>query len=520
MGAALDCRPVRRREYFLVPRMLLEQLARLPFIKRHRLPHPDVDLHALQADSRRVDLKTAFYALAGEHTDGHAYLEQARAAGAPALFLTDPAQFQAWEQRLAREGGSQPALLLAEPGRVVLAELSRLIYEAPDQRLELLGVTGTNGKATVTFLVAQLLAALGEACGIIGSLGLLLGSAVEATDRTTPEAPQVLDFLARCLRAGARSAAMEVSSIGIHQERTHGLHFRAAAFTNLTQDHLDYHGTMERYREQKERLFLEYAPPAAVLNVDDAAGRLLADKLGRERPEARLLTYGVAGPAQLTAEAVRFSPAGIQGRLRLGDEAHPFSVPLLGTFNLANLLAAAGLLALTGRPLARIAEMAPACRGAPGRFERVPVPGPFTVIVDYAHTPDALENVLRTARTLTQGRLAVLFGCGGERDRGKRPQMGAIAERLADLVVLSNDNPRGEDPVLILRQIRLGMQREPARIEPDRRAAIHWLLEQARPGDLLLIAGKGSETYQEIAGQKLPFDDREVVREWAGAGGT
>jgi UDP-N-acetylmuramoyl-L-alanyl-D-glutamate--2,6-diaminopimelate ligase len=363
-----------------------------------------------------------------------------------------------------------------------------------------------------------MLEAQGQPCGIVGSLGMRLGAAVDDPGRTTPEAPDVQGFLRRCVSQGVAVAAMEVSSIGLHQGRTRGLQFAAAALTNLTQDHLDYHGTMAAYAAEKARLFLEYAPTWAVLNVDDAFGRQLDERVRRERPDTAVLTYAVEGKAALAIRGVEQSADGSRGVLHVERGAYPFTLPLPGAFNLENWLAAAGLLLAIGHSAEAIAGAAVHCRGAPGRFQRLALPHPFAVVVDYAHTPDALETVLTTARRLTRGRVAVLFGCGGERDRAKRPLMGAIAQRLAEVVVLTSDNPRGEDPEAILREIEAGMTGSGTHQRiVERRAAIHALLDQARPGDFLLLAGKGSETYQEIAGEMRPFDDREVVRAWAAA---
>jgi UDP-N-acetylmuramyl-tripeptide synthetase len=313
---------------------------------------------------------------------------------------------------------------------------------------------------------------------------------------------------------------MEVSSIGIQEERTRGLRFRAAAFTNLTQDHLDYHGTMAAYRACKERLFLEYPLGGAALNAEDAVAAELAARVRAERPEVPVLAFALEGPADVTVEALRLTGGGSAGLVRHGGARRPFTLPLPGRFNVSNWLAAVSLLLGAGRSLEELAAAAAHCTGAPGRLERVSLDAPFAVLVDYAHSPAALETVLAAVRPLASGRLIVLFGCGGDRDRDKRPQMGAIAERLADLVILTSDNPRGEDPREILAHIRRGMRgpRAPWVIE-NRAEAIAAALGAAQAGDLVLLAGKGAETYQEIQGAKLPFDDREIVRAWGQARG-
>ncbi|HEX7927929.1 MAG TPA: UDP-N-acetylmuramoyl-L-alanyl-D-glutamate--2,6-diaminopimelate ligase, partial [bacterium] len=383
--------------------MKLSALAALPVMLRSRVDAPEVDLTAVHQDSRRASPTTAFYAMTGAKTDGHRYLESAQQAGAPALFVSDAAAF---ERLAAAPHAGRGGLFLVPPGREALADVSRAVFGDPSRHLKLLGVTGTNGKATVTFLAAQMLEALGQRCGIIGSLGMQLGNAVDDPGRTTPEAPDVHGFLRQCVNQGVGVAAMEVSSIGLHQARTRGLRFAAAAFTNLTQDHLDYHGTMDTYAAEKARLFLEYAPPWAVINLDDAFGRSLEQRVSGERADATVLTYAVEGKSALTLSRVEQTAEGSRGPLHVEREAHPFTLPLPGAFNLENWLAAVGLLLAIGVPAAEIAQAASHCRGAPGRFQRLPLPQPFAVVVDYAHTPDALETVLTTARRLTRGRVA------------------------------------------------------------------------------------------------------------------
>ena len=361
---------------------------------------------------------------------------------------------------------------------------------------------------------------MGTPCGIAGTLGMTLDDRPADLGLTTPEAPDIQRFLARCREDGTGAVAMEASSIGIALARTRGLSFRAAAFTNLTQDHLDFHGGMERYREAKFDLFLRHEVARAVVNLDDSAGRELAARLEASgAPPA--LGFAVSGDAELRTEGASWDASGMRGALCLGERRAPFASPLLGRFNLSNLLAAVGLLTATGAEFEAVAAAAAAGVGAPGRFERIPVPHGFTVVVDYAHTPDALENALETAREIAAGELWAVFGCGGERDTAKRPRMGAIAERLAERTVLTSDNPRGEPPEAILDQIARGLRDPGAAVRIEaREEAIRWALDRARDGDLVLIAGKGHETYQEIEGQRLPFSDREVVEAWAGEKGS
>lgn len=520
--------------------MLLQELAKNPLVLRSRVERPEFDLLDLQCDSRRVGAGDGFFALAGFRADGHAYLDAARAAGAGALFVTEPAAFERLERELAAAadaadapgagGAGAAGIFLVEGGRAGLAGLASLLWRAPSRRMALLGVTGTNGKTTVAHLVAQLMGALGRPCGVIGSLGLFLpeagagagaGAGADpahtASERTTPEAPDIERFLARCLAGGVGMAAMEATSIGIALQRTRELAFRAAAFTNLSQDHLDFHRTREAYREAKFSLFLREGTAAAVVNRDDPAGAELLQLLKRERPALPLLPFSLGGEGGLALELGKSDGEGGEGTLLFEGRRYPFRTRLVGAFNLSNLLAALGLLLAIGEQPAALAGAAEACRGVAGRFERVAPALPFAVLVDYAHTPDALENALRAARTLGPARVLVLFGCGGQRDRAKRPQMGRLAEQLAEVAVLTSDNPRGEEPEAIIAQIAAGLSGGGAEVEQivERREAIHWLLARARPGDLVLLAGKGHEETQEIAGEKFPFDDRQVVRQWA-----
>jgi len=497
--------------------ILLESLTGHPEILEHWLAKPDARLTGLHCDSRQCGPGRGFFALRGLRHDGHAFAADAVGQGAPVVFVSSREVFA--QLRDGAHAGLAGVFLVA-PGRAPLARLAADVAGHPAGRMQLLGVTGTNGKTTVSYLVAQLSRALGRECGVIGTLGMRYGTPgkgrVVANPRTTPEAPDIQDFLAECLAHEVTRVVMEVSSIGIDLERSHGLPFAAAAFTNLTQDHLDHHGTLEAYRAAKERLFLEYALGHAVLNVEDPVGEALALSLAERRPDVPRIGYARRAEAALTWRGGGHTNGGEGEAFVWEGRAYPVRLGLMGGFNRANMLAALGLLLSQGEDPAALADAVAGCQGPPGRFERVPLHRAFDVLVDYAHTPDALENLLHSARPLTKGRLMVLFGAGGDRDRAKRPLMGAIADRHADYVVLTSDNPRGEEPGAILSDIQQGMRgRANLRVIPDRREAIHYLLDQGRPGDVLLIAGKGDETYQEIAGRRFPFDDREVAGEWA-----
>lgn len=504
--------------------MKMRHVAALPIVKASALGEPDAELCRVTGDSQRAGPGVSFFALQGRLTDGHRYVQAALDAGSPALFVSDAGVFSVLAAAVGsgRFGppGSRPSVFHAQAGRAALADLVQALYAAPSERLELFGVTGTNGKATVTFLVAQMLGALGTPCGILGGLGQYLPGRVLPSSRTTPESPDIAEFLKLCLAEGVGHVAMEVSSIGIHEERTRGLRFRGAAYTNLSQDHLDYHGTMAEYRADKERLFLQYPIACAALNAEDAAAADLAQRILARRPEIPVVTFSLAGAADATADALHLTDTGTAGVVCHGGQRVPFTLPLPGRFNVSNWLAAVSLLLNSGHSLARLAAAAAGCKGAPGRMERVPLDAPFTVVVDYAHSPGALETVLAAARGFTRGRVILVFGCGGDRDRDKRPKMGAIAQRLADLAILTTDNPRGEEPRAILEQIRGGMRApQDVRTIENRAEAIHAALDAAKAGDLVLLAGKGAETYQEIQDRKLPFDDREIARAWGRARG-
>jgi UDP-N-acetylmuramoyl-L-alanyl-D-glutamate--2,6-diaminopimelate ligase len=379
-------------------------------------------------------------------------------------------------------------------------------YRDPTAKLQVAGVTGTNGKTTTTFILYAILAAAGRRPGLLGTIESRVGGERRPAIRTTPEAIDLQRSFREMLDAGDHSCAMEATSHGSELGRLDGVRFSALAFTNLSQDHLDFHETMERYFDAKRRLFVERRPPSAV-NVGDEYGRRLAEELRRAGHEP-LLTFGVAEDADLRPEELELSQAGARFRAA-GIE---LTTGLRGRFNVENVLAAVAVSRLLELPDEAIATGVEHIRGVPGRLEPVDEGQPFPVLVDYSHKPDALENVLRTARDLTERRLICVFGCGGDRDRGKRPLMGRIASELADIVIVTSDNPRSEDPDAIIAEILEGAT-GPVEVEPDRRAAIVQAVELAEEGDVLVIAGKGHETYQEVAGRKLPFDDREVARE-------
>jgi UDP-N-acetylmuramoyl-L-alanyl-D-glutamate--2,6-diaminopimelate ligase len=389
-------------------------------------------------------------------------------------------------------------------------------YEFPSRELHLIGITGTNGKTTVSYLCEAVLQAAGHKPGVIGTIDYRCGGIrKEEAIRTTPEASDLQGLLRWMRDQGAGGVVMEVSSHSLALSRVEGCAFDVAIFTNLTQDHLDFHGTMDQYFEAKARLFpmLKDGEGTAVINLDDPAGKRL-----RDLTKTAILTYGLTREADLSAEAATYGLEGIHARISTPWGGGEIRSPLLGRHNLYNLLAGVGAGLALRIPLDRILQGLACVQNVPGRLERVECGQPFTVVVDYAHTPDALERVLRTARDLSAGRLIVLFGCGGDRDRGKRPLMGFAAAQLADQLFLTSDNPRSEIPEAIVEEIVAGVRRVPGamarvRVLVDRREAIRAALQEAQPGDFVLLAGKGHETMQIIGERKIPFDDRKVGRE-------
>ena len=463
---------------------------------------------AVTHDSRQVAPGTLFLAWPGEKTDGRNYLVQALAAGAEAVV------YEAGDGWVPPpELANRVPLIAVEGLRPMAGLLADRVYGAPSQSLWVAGVTGTNGKTTTSQWLAQALEALGVACGVIGTLGCGRIGRLEDLGFTTPEAPQIHAWLRRFLDAGCQAAVMEVSSIGLVQDRVAGVRFDVALFTNLTRDHLDYHGSMEAYAAAKRRLFERPELRAAVIDVDDAVGEAIA----RECAARGLETWAVSLRARPAlpgvrplwlAEPPREGTSGQRLMLALEDRTLPMHLPAFGTFNAGNALLVLGALLARGVALERAAAALGRVVPPPGRMQWLGGVAEPLVVIDYAHTPDALEKALSTLADIKPagGRLFAVFGCGGDRDRGKRPLMGDIAERFADVTVVTSDNPRTESPQAIIDDILAGM-RQPTHVEPDRRAAIRWAVAQARVGDVVLVAGKGHEDYQDIQGVKHSFSD-------------
>ena len=457
---------------------------------------PSVVLTGCTLDSRAVRPGDLYAALPGARAHGADFAAAAAAAGAAAV-LTDP-------PGAGRAQAAGLPVVVADDPRAVLGAVAAWIYGAPAEQLTLVGVTGTNGKTTTAFLLEAGLRAGGHRTGLLGTVLTRIGDEVVPSVRTTPEAPELQGLLGVMRERGVTAVAMEVSSHALALGRVDGLVFDVAVFTNLSQDHLDFHADMAEYEAAKAQLFTPQRSRRALVNVDDPAGRRLA--AARRVPTQ---TYGADGDWQ--ARDVELRPDGSSFRLTGPGVDTPASVRLPGAFNVANAVAALGALVTAGVDPAAAVRGVAELPGVPGRMERVDAGQDFLALVDYAHTPDAVRGLLRTVRTVTPGRVVVVLGCGGDRDRGKRPLMGRAAAEGADVAVLTSDNPRSEDPDAILAEMAAGAP--DALVEPDRRAAIARAVALARPGDAVVVAGKGHETGQEIGGVVHPFDDRAVLHD-------
>jgi len=475
---------------------LLPNVARIP---------PHLIISGLAQDSRAVRPGDAFIALAGSGNHGLQFAETALAAGAAAVLYEPP---------LADDTPAPPPGAIAVPNlRDRLGTLADRFHGAPSRALRSIAVSGTSGKTSIVQLLVQALERLGVRSGSIGTLGAGMHGALHPTGFTTPLVLQVHALLAGLRDVGAQAVAMEVSSHALDQGRVDGVHFDIAVFSNLTRDHLDYHGDMAAYAAAKVRLFTRDGLRAAVINTDDGVGRTIPGVL---QPGVRAITVSAAGrdEADIAARAVNLNEHGLAFTLRIGAEQRPIRSPLLGRFNIDNLLLVAGVLLAEGHAIDTIAAVLPALEPIPGRMTRLGGhAGLPLVVVDYSHKPDPLEQALDSLRAHLRGRLTCVFGCGGERDQGKRALMAAIAERHAERITVTDDNPRGEDGDAIVADILAGFtDRTRVHVERDRARAITRAIAAAGSGDIVLIAGKGHETYQEIAGIRHPFDDREIAR--------
>lgn len=461
----------------------------------------------LAYDSRRVEPGFVFFAIPGFRQDGHEYVGDAVQRGAIAVVV---------EKEVKKPAGV--SVVRVRDSRRALALAAARFYGHPGQRLRMVGVTGTNGKTTTTHLISAIYRARGEKVGLIGTLYARIGDVVVPEERTTPESLDLQELLRRMVDAGVTVVVMEVSSHALALQRVAGVEYDAAVFTNLTQDHLDFHKDLEDYYRTKELLFTglktsggKQGLKLAVINADDRYGPRLASASG-----GRVVTYGVDNRAGVRARDIVLKESGADFTVEGTWGKTPLRLKLAGGFNVYNALAAFAVGWAEGFPPEDVARALENAEAVPGRFERVDAGQDFTVVVDYAHTPDGLENVLQAARALTRGEVIAVFGCGGDRDSTKRPMMGEVAGRLADFTVVTSDNPRSEDPQRIIAAIETGVRRSGRTrytIEPDRRKAIKEAFMRAKTGDIVVLAGKGHEDYQIVGTQKLPFDDRKVAAE-------
>jgi UDP-N-acetylmuramoyl-L-alanyl-D-glutamate--2,6-diaminopimelate ligase len=460
------------------------------------------EIQGLEYDSRRVGPGFLFFAFPGSRTDGQQFATDAVARGAPAV-ASD------------REPSADLAArwVQVENGRQALSLAARNFYGKPDEHLSITGITGTNGKTTTAYLIDSVLRAAGNTTAMIGTIEYHLAGRVLKAVNTTPESLDLVRLFAELRQAGGTHATMEVSSHALALQRVYGLRFHTVVFTNLTRDHLDFHGTMEAYFAAKQTLFEGAggaAPSFAVLNRDDEYARRI-----QVNPTTEVLWYGLGQEPELRARHISSGFQGLKFEVQFGKLRFPVESPLIGKINVYNILAACGAGLSYGTAPETIVQGIKNLRAVPGRFERVDEGQPFVVVVDYAHTDDALRNVIAVARGLKPKRVITLFGCGGDRDRTKRPLMGQAAAEASDFVVLTSDNPRSEDPLAIMNDALVGIRRKdvPHVVEPDRAAAIARALNEAREGDIVILAGKGHETYQVLKDQTIDFDDRQVARE-------
>ena len=467
----------------------------------------DVPCTGVTHDSRDVAPGTVFVGLRGLKADGAAFAPQAIAAGAAAVV--------AEERSTVPAGGAAVPWVEVKDARLALALLSAEFFGHPSRQMQVVGITGTNGKTTTSYLVNAIFEAAGVACGLMGTVTYRIGAQAFEATRTTPEAPELQGFMRRMVDAGCGACVMEVSSHALALRRADGIQFAAGIFTNLTRDHLDFHSDMEGYFTAKRRLFemLPRSAPASI-NMDDPRGASLVETAGRP------VTYAIYKPADVSPGPLTFSLDGLRFEVRTPQGIVRVNSRLVGKPNVYNILAAVSTTAALGLPIEAIERGLTGLQGVPGRFEVASADADdITVIVDYAHTDDALRNLLETARAMATRRLITVFGAGGDRDRTKRPLMGMVAARLSDVVVITSDNPRHEDPLRIIEEVKLGAEAEARQsnaavlANPDRREAILAAVKTASANDVVLVAGKGHEKYQEIAGRTFPFDDVAVARE-------
>jgi UDP-N-acetylmuramyl-tripeptide synthetase len=486
---------------------LSELLALLPDVQVQG--STNINIETLVYDSRQVKPGALFICLVGEKVDGHDYILQAQTAGAVAVVVE-------------KDVPVTPGLTMIRVAntRIAMQVIAPYFFDYPGKKLRMIGVTGTNGKTTTTHIIRDILMQAGYKVGLIGTIHTLIGERSLPVRNTTPDVVDLQATLAQMVASNIDYVVMEVSSHALALGRIAGCEFDTGVFTNLTRDHLDFHGTFENYIAAKAKLFDLLSSPdnvkgskAAIINVDDpAASSMLASA------SCAKITYGIHNEATLTALSPEIEPRGVRFTLKYKNSAIPLKLKITGMFNVYNTLAAVGAMLAENISLDIIKTALENFESVPGRFELVDVGQPFSVIVDYAHTPDGLENILRTAKQFAKGRIIVVFGCGGDRDRTKRPIMGKLAAEYGDVVIATSDNPRTEDPVFILQEVEVGIKQGLTRgatyeVIVDRRQAIAKAIEMAETDDIVIIAGKGHETYQILKNKTVPFDDRQVARE-------
>ncbi|NLB42162.1 MAG: UDP-N-acetylmuramoyl-L-alanyl-D-glutamate--2,6-diaminopimelate ligase [Clostridiales bacterium] len=460
----------------------------------------DVTISGIHYDSRQVTPGSLFFCIEGYKVDGHNYAATAVDKGAVAVLLRKDIQLP--------EG---IAKIFVPETRKYMGLLSSNFYGNPTEDLILFGLTGTNGKTTTTYMIRSILQQAGKKTGLIGTITNLIGDRMIPTEHTTPESPDLQQLFHQMVQENVEAAVMEVSSHSLELSRVVGCTFQVGIFTNLTQDHLDFHGTLEKYRDAKAKLFEQ--SQLAIINVDDESGRIILE--GLESPS---FTYGIYKPADIFARDIEIMAEGVSFNLHILGGKISINLQIPGIFSVYNALAAASACYAAGISLKDIQLGLEAIRGVSGRFELLDTNTDYSVIIDYAHTPDGLKNVLTTARDLTDGRLVTLFGCGGNRDVAKRPLMGEVCGELSDFCIVTSDNPRNEEPMDIINDILPGIIKTdcPYELIVDRREAIKYALDNARPKDVIILAGKGHETYQLLKGQTIPFDEKQIVAEILG----
>ncbi len=457
----------------------------------------ELEVSDIQYDSRKVEKNSLFVCITGFQTDGHNYIPMAVEKGAAALLCEHPVE----------DVPANVTVIVTENNRAALALSSANFYGHPSREMNVIGVTGTNGKTSTTYLMKSILDRMGKKVGIIGTIENRIGDKVLKTERTTPESKELQALFRQMQEEGVTDVVMEVSSHSLDLHRVDGIAFDAAIFTNLTQDHLDYHKTMENYCAAKGMLFERAAK--SVINIDDAAGAYMKD-----RSRGEVLTFGVEKQADLMAEHINISAEGTAFDLLWQEKRYPVKLHTPGRFSVYNALGTAGACLLLGIPVEEIVAGLAENQGVSGRFQTVRSKKGCQAVIDYAHTPDGLENVLNTAKEFAKGRIIAVFGCGGDRDKTRRPIMGEIGGRLADYCIITSDNPRTENPLAILEDVEAGVKKTDCSYEKiaDRREAICKAAAMAEDGDVILIAGKGHETYQIFAEETIHFDDMEEIR--------